>query len=60
LKDRSTPKGYTLATFADAFSRYLPARPATPPHQAEILDVSRQSGRHTDAPVADRRARSAG
>ena len=39
LPDGSTPKGYKLADFADAFSRYLPDLPsaennATTPHES--------------------------
>jgi len=39
LPDGRTPKGYHLASFADAFARYLPLESATTPQAAESMAV---------------------
>lgn len=52
LDARGTPKGYRLAQFRDAFARYLPPRPATPPHARDSAAFSPIRSRHKRRRVA--------
>lgn len=55
LDDDRTPKGYDLAGFADAFSRYPPPQSATAPQSKETVGLSEFSSATSEEGVADRK-----
>ena len=54
LAGGSTPKGYVITTFHDAFARYLPPPAATSPQDAENSGKASFPIRHKGGVVADR------
>ncbi len=53
LHDDTTPKGYLLEQFSDAFRRYLPpVESATPPQPAWLSGKEADSNRHNNGSVA--------
>ena len=54
LPDGTTPKGYYLTAFRDAFARYLPAENATTPQPQDFRGSAPDFKRHTGTAVAFR------
>ncbi len=56
----TTPKGYRLADFEDAFSRYLPSQPQQPQQAGNLNETPDSSNRNTPPSVADAQIREKG